>query len=1681
MDSIEKPQATQWKSKKDENKTRFSEKGSKLRTISNSDEITAPLDIYDPLIKPKNLVVIDDPDSAEAEGTSKATIQKRALTTRTSLNLEDIKSLKTISNIFNNNLRQTSHQQKHTYERFSSVGAQTPCSRRQQSFIDSIETIGPHSLNHSFHHSLMNPQHISEIDGNNGVGIEKALGQIAGKSELESNGSVFHIDDLEQAETNNIQKVSHLESIELSDSDASNKKSTIVHINDVDGLDDHSAIITAVDDDAQEQGTPDPSKTTKKNEWDFARRYRKHTNNPQVSRTPQAPKAVTQTNTNMARTSPQGPIKPVNRLGNPQTAATPSHNRGFDPHSGGSYKRRKTEASSFTRNGMISKDINLDQEPKQDQRHVRQNSTESQYNNSSYLEFGPERNFPDYRVKEYQAVHDLVQLGKKKSTHSHKVNRKVGSQDSINGNSGFRAEQTANAKRIVNSSHLRNSEDPIEDELQAPESTPKITPRVETPFNGNAHLPPGRQFPHSRAKGPSRPLNFLHSQPSRQISLNLMQNRRALGDLPVEDGSEDELAKENWPEVSIRREADESYDKKKLYDDGGDESYEYEQSLSTEGDIARTDFGKCGNGNQKEPRQEMSEKYRVISLFSESEYWVDPKSSLGDFFMLQDIHTRDLTLVDDSGEFVKSFVITSESIKKLKRSQGSSKIVLWKSSDRINVRGPRIYIEFYNELIAKTAGDALEQPGMKTIWEISTQMDSIFHHVREELTKFLRQRAAQKLKQDLAQPDDIKLMVANEHKRIGQGDREGGMDVDGQRRTRKFGSRNEDIALNPPKRPKLIHAMQTEFNAGGHKVRSNKSEISPANFYDAPSKATGSRASLRSADKPESYKTAPKERTPSPEPERWSQVNTGWVEDWHKSVVYPKTGKKTATVDKQDIYRLDEGEFLNDNLIMFYLLWLEQQHPKLTNRVYVHNTFFYASLTKTVRGKRGINYEAVERWTAKVDLLTYDYIVVPVNENAHWYVAIICNAPKLLDTETKEQLQSVENGANIELDRGRGIESRDTSKPITPSESPQPTPKISVNDTHNTGVDNSFEHLSLFNTTENETPLDVEPAESVPPNNHGLPSVSPEVETGNAASSKSATHVINLAQSSSPSAKADSAAKGKRRLATRNYDPKQPRIITLDSLGLKHSPTCVNLRDYMVAEIKAKKGTLITPPKNLGMAAKTQSIDEGTGRYLGKGLPLQGNFCDCGVYLLSYMEEFFERPDGFIEDIMENKHEVDGDRNDAPAFRAKIRELLFELQAEQARGSEAAKKTKLAKRRKDAPLMPIDKTEPPNLQTASLSALRSFRQQPVSDISTRNVGRNHDTLTDAARMAQNPAQNLKSEEVISIGDSQDIFQEQCVEESTLSRVKNVDNRTIKERSRARGRDKDPRQTTNSAVKYGPSEPPVRVEIPDSFEDQESTQEIANRQPLAQQPKTVVELDRDGDNESQVGESLPGSDSQGATNGIGKVVGKILYDFFLPGKKDDVGQTASKGRVSRPKPVPESQGQDGIQALENPSHSVDTHSGMNLPRRLNHSTKSRQCFQALRSPSPDLDNSRVSQSKKMSFSSNHVDLVSSAKSEKRNDNRVDLTEDGHDEMLLDQTNFPDVQEIPSSPLSAGSRERDQSSRQLTHSGRKDGEKDPGRFRHPAAEKFVGQRQLSGRDPAEETMIAQSKGEILQRKQ
>ncbi|KAG0057234.1 hypothetical protein BGZ83_000647 [Gryganskiella cystojenkinii] len=125
---------------------------------------------------------------------------------------------------------------------------------------------------------------------------------------------------------------------------------------------------------------------------------------------------------------------------------------------------------------------------------------------------------------------------------------------------------------------------------------------------------------------------------------------------------------------------------------------------------------------------------------------------------------------------------------------------------------------------------------------------------------------------------------------------------------------------------------------------------------------------------------------------------------------FQSTGKsKSIAIRAEDVSRLDNGEFLNDTLIEFGLKYihsnLEVKNAFLAGQVHIFNSFFYQRLLAKPSKGAVTSYDSVKSWTSKVDLFSMKYIIVPIHENLHWYLAIIVN-PGLILQEAEQSVGS---------------------------------------------------------------------------------------------------------------------------------------------------------------------------------------------------------------------------------------------------------------------------------------------------------------------------------------------------------------------------------------------------------------------------------------------------------------------------------------------------------------------------------------------------------------------------------------------------------------------------------------------------------------------------------------------------
>jgi sentrin-specific protease 7 len=107
-------------------------------------------------------------------------------------------------------------------------------------------------------------------------------------------------------------------------------------------------------------------------------------------------------------------------------------------------------------------------------------------------------------------------------------------------------------------------------------------------------------------------------------------------------------------------------------------------------------------------------------------------------------------------------------------------------------------------------------------------------------------------------------------------------------------------------------------------------------------------------------------------------------------------------------------------IVFFFHRYLQfgkyKDREAVLERTHIFTTYFYKRLTTRPTSKRqgGSNsgsggpvrlhpveddpnltpaekrYDRVRKWTKKVNLFDKDFVIVPINEHAHWFVCIIC-------------------------------------------------------------------------------------------------------------------------------------------------------------------------------------------------------------------------------------------------------------------------------------------------------------------------------------------------------------------------------------------------------------------------------------------------------------------------------------------------------------------------------------------------------------------------------------------------------------------------------------------------------------------------------------------------------------------
>ncbi|GFR76499.1 sentrin-specific protease 7 [Elysia marginata] len=271
-------------------------------------------------------------------------------------------------------------------------------------------------------------------------------------------------------------------------------------------------------------------------------------------------------------------------------------------------------------------------------------------------------------------------------------------------------------------------------------------------------------------------------------------------------------------------------------------------------------------------------------------------------------------------------------------------------------------------------------------------------------------------------------------------------------------------------------------------------------------------------------------------------------------LLYPPPPARGISITTEDLMCLAEGEFLNDVVIDFYLQYLYKEKLSEANqkRTHIFSSFFYKRLTQRDRHSEKTEEDAkkslperrharVKKWTKHVDLFSKDFIIVPINEHSHWYLAVIC-FPGLANPEVVPYIPNAAHTSDVDeaSNDGGGSETASSSK-----------------DEGNRSQETQMKHTVLGRQLSGDECNNTEDGKLV--------------------------------------------------------GQKQPCILMFDSLaGPSRNPNVKMLREYLQCEWNAKK------PEERQIAKIVRGSTP--------KVPQQSNFSDCGVFLLQYVESFFEDP-----------------------------------------------------------------------------------------------------------------------------------------------------------------------------------------------------------------------------------------------------------------------------------------------------------------------------------------------------------------------------------------------------------------------------------------------------------------------
>lgn len=203
--------------------------------------------------------------------------------------------------------------------------------------------------------------------------------------------------------------------------------------------------------------------------------------------------------------------------------------------------------------------------------------------------------------------------------------------------------------------------------------------------------------------------------------------------------------------------------------------------------------------------------------------------------------------------------------------------------------------------------------------------------------------------------------------------------------------------------------------------KSKFNKISPLVMYDSPRR---SRRSLSGLIDSISYK----------ESDTVDELQTEQIyetpADFSPLLQHKFADGKVFTITQSDLKTLYNNDWINDNIMDFFINFEIENAVKKQlfspDQIYAFNSFFFSKLVsknfyqqspgqeetsnidpndldKDSKESSVDYYGNIKRWISRIDLFSYPYIIMPVNENSHWYCCLIKRMPQMLEFARKRK------------------------------------------------------------------------------------------------------------------------------------------------------------------------------------------------------------------------------------------------------------------------------------------------------------------------------------------------------------------------------------------------------------------------------------------------------------------------------------------------------------------------------------------------------------------------------------------------------------------------------------------------------------------------------------------------------